>query len=549
MAAANESQGLKIAVAAFVTLSVILAVTSYFLYSAYSKADALAETEKGNATKANTAASTAINQFNEFRQLAGARAEEYDAAKSEVGAFFKKTSDRVNNLAAQTTASVQKAKQNGADSKDLDDALARVQTIVSSYQSEPNKNFMSTLDRLTELMENVTLLNNEMSANYHGLRKNLESTTSVAKKQIDVESKAASDSKADLEAEHTKHESERQTLLTKVDQLQTANNDQATKIANLETQLKQQGEDAARKLELAQSIIKEYRDRLDKTDVTLDKPGGYITYVDLDRREVHVNLTRRMGAKPQMRMTIFDAGSPGVPTETPKGNIQLTHVGEQYSIARIERVNSSINPIRIGDIVYSPAWSPDEPMRFALIGKIDVNRDGKDDREDLKRMIQDAGGQVDYDLPPPGYGNESGKLTARDAWYVIDERAPLRERFEAKSDRAVAEQAKFEVKRGQVIKQARAEGIRPMPIQRLLAYLGYEMGTPGIGRAEAVNQPALRRLIEPRKRAHEPAKPAADETKTAPEPDAAAAPADATKDEPKADTKDEPKADSEDKPQ
>jgi len=31
MAAANESQGLKIAVAAFITLSVALSVTSYFL--------------------------------------------------------------------------------------------------------------------------------------------------------------------------------------------------------------------------------------------------------------------------------------------------------------------------------------------------------------------------------------------------------------------------------------------------------------------------------------------------------------------------------------
>ena len=45
-------------------------------------------------------------------------------------------------------------------------------------------------------------------------------------------------------------------------------------------------------------------------------------------------------------------------------------------------------------------------MRFALIGKIDVNRDGKDDRQDLKRMIEDAGGVVDYDLPPPEFGKE-----------------------------------------------------------------------------------------------------------------------------------------------
>ncbi|MFO0893098.1 MAG: hypothetical protein U0790_28670 [Isosphaeraceae bacterium] len=530
MAAANESQGLKIAVAAFVTLSVILAVTSYFLYSAYSRSEAMLESEKEKASKSQAAASTAINQFNEFRQLAGAKAEDFEAAKAEVATFFKKNSDRVNSLAASTAASIQKAKQSGADSKDLDDALARVQTIINSYQSEPNKNFMSTLDRLTELMENVNLLDNEMSANYVGIRRNLESTTSVAQKQIDVEAKAASDSKADLEAEHNKHEAERQALLTKVDQLQTDNNDKATKIANLETQIKQQREDAERRIDLANSIIREQRDVLDKNETVLDKPGGHITYVDLERREVHVDITRRQGARPQMKMTIFDAGSPGIPTETPKGNIQLTQVGDQYSVGRIDRVASSINPIRVGDIVYSPAWSPDEPMRFALIGKIDVNRDGKDDRQDLKRLIEEAGGIIDYDLPPPGFGREWGKLTARDAWYVVDERPPLRELFAAKSDRAVAEESKFLERKGQVIKQARAEGIRPMPLQRLLGYLGYEMGTPINGQAEAVNAGALRRMLEPRKRAQAPGS-AGDQPK-ADAPENGAPPADETAPQP-----------------
>jgi hypothetical protein len=40
MAAPDESTGLKIAVAAFVTLSVILSVALFFLYSAYSAAQA-----------------------------------------------------------------------------------------------------------------------------------------------------------------------------------------------------------------------------------------------------------------------------------------------------------------------------------------------------------------------------------------------------------------------------------------------------------------------------------------------------------------------------
>ncbi len=40
MTANNESQGLKIAVAAFLTTSVILAVALYFVYSAYTSAEA-----------------------------------------------------------------------------------------------------------------------------------------------------------------------------------------------------------------------------------------------------------------------------------------------------------------------------------------------------------------------------------------------------------------------------------------------------------------------------------------------------------------------------
>ena len=39
--------------------------------------------------------------------------------------------------------------------------------------------------------------------------------------------------------------------------------------------------------------------------------------------------------------------------------------------AQILKTNSRIDPIRVGDYVYSAAWSPNEPMRFALIGKID----------------------------------------------------------------------------------------------------------------------------------------------------------------------------------
>jgi len=77
---------------------------------------------------------------------------------------------------------------------------------------------------------------------------------------------------------------------------------------------------------------------------------GHVTYVDYERREVLVNITRRQGARPQMKMSIFDSATLGIPTEKSKGTIELTQVGEQFSTARIIKTNNPIEPIRVGDI-------------------------------------------------------------------------------------------------------------------------------------------------------------------------------------------------------
>ncbi len=197
-----------------------------------------------------------------------------------------------------------------------------------------------------------------------------------------------------------------------------------------------------------------------------------------------------------MKMTIFDARSPGIPTEKPKGNIELTAIGDQFSTARIIKTDNPIDPIRVGDIVYSAAWSPNQPMRFALVGKIDVNRDGKDDREELKRMIQEAGGVVDFDLPPPGRRQGDGHAVAADR--LVRHRrsaaAPRDVTSRQTEQRRCRGKSKLEKRMGEVIKEARLNGIRPMPIERLLAFLGYDMNAPVVGRAEAVDTNAMRRI-------------------------------------------------------
>ncbi|MFI5459449.1 MAG: hypothetical protein ACHRXM_28830 [Isosphaerales bacterium] len=115
--------------------------------------------------------------------------------------------------------------------------------------------------------------------------------------------------------------------------------------------------------------------------------------------------------------------------------------------------------------------------RFALVGRIDLNRDNQDDRQELKQIIEEAGGIVEFDFPPPDVGQQSGTLSNRIDWYVIDSRVPLREVRSSNSERVVAGRPDFQKRMSELLKEARLDGIRPMPIERLLSFLDNGTGS------------------------------------------------------------------------
>jgi peptidoglycan hydrolase CwlO-like protein len=515
MAAASDSQGLKIAVAVFVTLAVVLAVSTYFAYTSYTQADAKFTKAEADSQAAKKEAMNRTAEFDALRKEVGVKAEDPEAVKAEIKNERKKIDDALNAMAAQVKEVVTKARASGAQGEELDAAMTKVDAITAAYRAEPNQTYISSLARMSDLLHNLSMLTTQVALNYVDVKRNLESSDTVNAQKLDVATKALDESKKDLASEHDQHKNERETILAKIDQYTSENAKLTSEIENLRARIRKMEDDSAKSLAVAQQTIREQRDRLERKEQVLDRPDGQVTFVDYNRGEVHTNVTRGTGARPQMQFAIFDAQSPGLPTDRPKGTVELVQVGDRASVARIIKTNSNIDPIRVGDYVYSAAWSPNEPMRFALIGKIDMNRDGVDDRQDLKRMIEAAGGIVDYDLPPPEVGKESGKLTGRDAWYVVDdpkERPPFREVY-AKTNVTAQENIDFLKKQTEAVREARLNGVRPMPIERLLTYLGYDMLAPVRGRAEAVDTQSLKRLLMPRQNPDRPkaAEPKAEE--------------------------------------
>jgi hypothetical protein len=501
MAAANESQGLKIAVAAFVTLTVILAVTTYFGYSQYSQADSkFADAEK-KAQQNQTTADGALRDLADLKQNYGyGKIDDYGSVKDQIKKDSKKLDEQIGAINTKIKAYVEKYKAAGGSQQKIDELTAAGDQLVNQVISEPNRTAMSTISRVVELLDNMSQLSAELSLDNEDLRRQLADANKINEQKLQVqvaETKKATD---DRESGQRKHEEDRAGIMTKHDQLATLNNAQATEITKLKQQLAQMTEDHRKRESDLLSQLRFYREQTEKKEVVLDKPDGRITYVDYERGEVITTITRGMGAKEQMKFVVFDRNAPGIPTDYPKATIQLIRVGDSSSIARIVETKKTHDPIRIHDQVYSAAWSPNTPERFALIGKIDVDRDGRDDREDLKRMIRAAGGVIDYDLPPAGVGTETGKLTPLTSWYVIDDREPIHPPTERAIRESGADDANFLQKKTEAIRLARLEGVRPMSIERILAYLGYTFGEKVPGRVEAINRNAVRLLTNPRGR-------------------------------------------------
>ncbi|SIN86512.1 hypothetical protein SAMN05444166_1337 [Singulisphaera sp. GP187] len=516
MAAANESQGLKIAVAAFVSLTVILAVTSYFLYSNYDQTFQKLTAAEEKMRTAQKTADEATRQSEDLQKAIGSRAQEYEAVKAEIASERKKIDEDLATIGPMVVDMVTKVQAAGGSNPALDEVKTAAVNLSAAYNNEPNKTFLSSLGRVKDLLKNQAKMTAVLAANYTELRRSLEAANTVNKQQMDVVVQSRDTTKADLESEQTKHVQARADLHNKVTDTEAELETKNTELASNKAEHRQYVEESTTARNRLNLVVRDLRDAQAQKETVLDRPDGKITYVDYNRGEVRTNLTFGMGARPQMKMTIFDSGSPGIPTEKPKGTIELTYVSDKYSLARIVETKSSIDPIRVNDIVYSPAWSPNEPMRFALIGKMDINRDGKDDRADLIRMIEAAGGIVDYDLPPPDAGKERGKLSGYDSWYVIDnpeDRPPLVDYQNRREDLGTAEHADFVKKRSDAIRIARDNGVRPLLIGRLLNFLGYSYNAPVRGHAEAIDTNAMKNLLQKHTDAMKPKAPDAEATK------------------------------------
>ncbi|GIW99793.1 MAG: hypothetical protein KatS3mg111_3126 [Pirellulaceae bacterium] len=199
-------------------------------------------------------------------------------------------------------------------------------------------------------------------------------------------------------------------------------------------------------------------------------PQGEIVRVADGGTIVWINLGRADGLRVGVPFSVIDESEINISNAQPKAKVEITHIVDDH-LSRAGVVDYRIsNPVVPGDKVYSPAWRPGRTVGFALVGLLDIDGDGRDDREQVKSLIRLAGGQVDAELDPQG--NESGPgMTPNTSFLVLgtDLTIPenispeLRQQYQARQETY----AKF-------LAEARRNGIITISLDKLMGYLKAE---------------------------------------------------------------------------
>ncbi len=237
--------------------------------------------------------------------------------------------------------------------------------------------------------------------------------------------------------------------------------------------LEKKNRDVTAKFDKSQVSIGELEKRLDTLVRKLDEiqgedfqyVQGKIVEVTNGGDTVWINLGRADGLRPGVSFGVVNSDVSRVADAKPKAKIEVVEVvsgSEHLSRCKVLSDRAPTTILR-GDSIYSPAWQPGRKVEFALVGKMDIDGDGKDDRETVKALIEQNGGRVTVDLAPAG--KVVGQLSVDTRWMVMGEEFKVRGLELDSVETASAKE------RGILEAQAKSMGISRINLDKLMGWL------------------------------------------------------------------------------
>jgi hypothetical protein len=381
--AARENQGLQIALIICAMFMIGLGVFAFVLYN-NSKDEQLRTASAVKEAKAATEQSLkAENDMSQLKLLMGY------GARDEVATILASYKKDVETYAA----TMRESEQN-------------YRNIVSQLATE--------LQKQTELLVDAQVRNEQMQSDFK-----TKETSNLA--EIEQYKAGLKQAKDDLEQERSNFTADRDKLKTK----------NAEIVSQSEVRRKKFDDDIAKNAKdlvatedtLRKSLADQEKlaDKLKAEEISTEQTDGKVTWVNQGARLVWLNLGSEDGLRRQISFSVIASDEINPVKAEKKGTVEVVRILDGHlAEARIMDDDPS-KPIMPGDQLFSAAWQPGHAEHFALVGLMDLDKDGISDLDKVRNLITVNGGIVDAELKDDG--TRVGKMTV-DTHYLVQGEQP-----------------------------------------------------------------------------------------------------------------------------
>jgi len=424
---ARENQGLHIALIIFVTLTLVLGVTTFIFFRKLEESTIKAKTDSDAAATARLNAEKSQRENEELKKMMG---------------FGEKIPlDTVHE----------------DFNKDMETYATNLPEGERQYRKVVEDMFKVIAKKDASLVELQGLYAAEQLRN--------ENREPNAKSQVAVFQAGQEKAQQDLVGERAKFNDARTKITAEKDEL-AVKLDKAQKdaVATVD-KIKKNLDETQKSMEKLQRSLQDRSEQLNKVVAqTFEEADGKIRWVNQRNRTVWVNLGQADGLPRQTTFAVYPSDASDVTQANKKASIEVTQVlGDHLAEARI--VDDSItDPILPGDLIHTPIWTPGERQRFALSDGMDVDGDGRSDLELVRSLITMANGTIVAELDDKG--NRTGKMDTNTRYLILGKQ------HDENTAKAVGEA------RVRMIREADTLGIQKVPLSELLKKMGYRTPTP-----------------------------------------------------------------------
>ena len=410
--AARESQGFQIALILFVMLTVLLSLTTFVFFRNYQS-----EQLKSKEAQANATAAT---------QKAADLQTERDQALTHIGV---PTNEKMTAVDDTWT-------------KDM----AAAAPLLGNNLPDDQKNYRKVLDLLQGTLRAQIAANQKQAADLRDAKTAYETKTAAYEKEL-KDLAAEKDAKfAEYTTAGAKTAEQNQQLNdSKTQMAADMAKNQATAAAE-KTQLQGQIAKLEESIKKMQTQMKIKSDDLNKLSGKFDvnaHPNGKIIWVNALENLAYINLGSDDRLRKRITFTVFDPSTTDVSAIQPKpsdksdssddstntddkdktvteakskGSIEVINItGPHMAVCRILN-NPNTTPILPQDVIFTPLWHAGQQAHFALVGVMDLNGDGINDRDKIRELIRQSGGVIDAETDEKG--NLQGTVTYETRYLV-----------------------------------------------------------------------------------------------------------------------------------